>query len=515
MSRNYFITHSQHQQLSKYQDELVCCPPDGARHFGLFAALDGHASDSAARYAAQHLQSQLFARLPPQPPAHPGDPAYAASMRRAVAASFVATAELFRRARRSGGSTATVAVVTGGLLTVASVGTSACVIDSGWHSEVVSVDHRIGTNDAETSRLSGGGAQIARLKFDLSGPAGADEEGCGPLRVWPGGLIMSRSLGDHDDAPTSLVLPFPHVVQLVLPQAGCRLILATDGVCSHFPPEKAPGLLRNVSIQNAASTLVQTALRKRRAAGAADDASALVVDLLPSSQYTYKALMGLVADFKQALAEEDGRELSQHGGGGGTGSRPAKAAADNVYGGLDLAVPCRLSLEDDPSKSSSSEGGGSNGDGAPGCFGCIRFGGGGGGGAGSATSVGSRSTGGLFGRGSLPRTPESSFKISGGKWSAPSGTYSGSLAQLPPLDEEAMRMEVVAMTDTYREYGGCDDFFRSALPDGAAELASGEQASGPGSGAHFDGGSPQVLADVDGSAVSAGAMEVQQPAVEG
>lgn len=56
------------------------------------------------------------------------------------------------------------------------------------------------------------GAQVARMKFDLSGPATSHEEGCGPLRLWPGGLHMSRAMGDFDCGQP--VIPHPHIQQV-------------------------------------------------------------------------------------------------------------------------------------------------------------------------------------------------------------------------------------------------------------------------------------------------------------
>lgn len=35
--------------------------------------------------------------------------------------------------------------------------------------------------------------------------------GVGPLRIWPGGLCLSRAVGDFDVGDS--VIPFPHVTQ--------------------------------------------------------------------------------------------------------------------------------------------------------------------------------------------------------------------------------------------------------------------------------------------------------------
>lgn len=47
-------------------------------------------------------------------------------------------------------------------------------------------------NKAEQERLRQAGAQLAPVGFHLQGPAKPQEMGVGPLRMWPGGLCVSR-----------------------------------------------------------------------------------------------------------------------------------------------------------------------------------------------------------------------------------------------------------------------------------------------------------------------------------
>jgi hypothetical protein len=47
-------------------------------------------------------------------------------------------------------------------------------------------------NKAEQERLRQEGAQLAPVGFHLQGPAKPQEMGVGPLRMWPGGLCVSR-----------------------------------------------------------------------------------------------------------------------------------------------------------------------------------------------------------------------------------------------------------------------------------------------------------------------------------
>jgi hypothetical protein len=73
---------------------------------------------------------------------------------------------------------------------------------------------------AEQARLRAAGATVAPLGAHLQGPARPKEMGVGPLRLWPGGLCVARSIGDLDCG--ALVVPLPHIKQLRLPAAGCR-----------------------------------------------------------------------------------------------------------------------------------------------------------------------------------------------------------------------------------------------------------------------------------------------------
>lgn len=45
-----------------------------------------------------------------------------------------------------------------------------------------------------------------------SGPARDVNNGMGPLRIWPGGLCLSRAVGDFDVGES--VIPLPHIYQV-------------------------------------------------------------------------------------------------------------------------------------------------------------------------------------------------------------------------------------------------------------------------------------------------------------
>ena len=90
------------------------------------------------------------------------------------------------------GCTLTVALVTDWLLTVASVGDSKAVLDTGAQFMDLSPEHRVQHHLAEQSRLKAAGTYIAPISVYMDGAAEPDEPGYGPLRAWPGGLCVSR-----------------------------------------------------------------------------------------------------------------------------------------------------------------------------------------------------------------------------------------------------------------------------------------------------------------------------------
>ncbi|KAK1305405.1 putative protein phosphatase 2C 15 [Acorus calamus] len=59
----------------------------------------------------------------------------------------------------------------------------------------------------------------------------------GPLRCWPGGLCLSRSIGDMDVG--EFIVPVPYVKQVKLSNAGGRLIISSDGVWDALSSEVA------------------------------------------------------------------------------------------------------------------------------------------------------------------------------------------------------------------------------------------------------------------------------------
>ncbi|XP_028118019.1 probable protein phosphatase 2C 5 [Camellia sinensis] len=171
------------------------------------------------------------------------------------------------------GTTVTFVVIDGWTVTVASVGDSRCILDTqGGVVSLLTIDHRLEDNAEERERVTASGGEVGRLNV-----FGGNE--VGPLRCWPGGLCLSRSIGDTDVG--EFIVPIPHVKQVKLSNAGGRLIIASDGIWDALSSDMAAQSCRGLPAEIAAKLVVKEALRSR---GLKDDTTCLVVDIIPFDQ---------------------------------------------------------------------------------------------------------------------------------------------------------------------------------------------------------------------------------------
>lgn len=78
--------------------------------------------------------------------------------------------------------------------------------------------------------------------------------------------------------------------QVVLPARASRLIVATGSVWDAFETfQKAAGLLRDVSLANAAPALLRRAQQRKQHRQVDGDASVLVVDFVPEACSGFKS----------------------------------------------------------------------------------------------------------------------------------------------------------------------------------------------------------------------------------
>ncbi|TDC67018.1 serine/threonine-protein phosphatase [Micromonospora sp. KC207] len=88
----------------------------------------------------------------------------------------------------------------------------------------------------------------------------------------PGGATVTQCLGDPPDAPLA-----PHVAHAPLDPAGARFLLCTDGVHGQLDERR----LRAICRAPDARALVENLRDEVYAAGAADNLTAVVIDVLP------------------------------------------------------------------------------------------------------------------------------------------------------------------------------------------------------------------------------------------
>ncbi|XP_041014007.1 probable protein phosphatase 2C 15 [Juglans microcarpa x Juglans regia] len=241
-------------------------PGNSSSTFSVFAIFDGHNGNAAAIFTREHLLNHVLGAMP----RGLGREEWLQALPRALVAGFVKTDKEFQSRGETSGTTATFVIVDGWTVTVASVGDSRCILATqGGTVATLTVDHRLEENVEERERVSASGGEVGRLSI-VGGAA------IGPLRCWPGGLCLSRSIGDMDVG--EYIVPIPFVKQVKLSNAGGRLIIASDGIWDAVSSEMAAKSCRGLPAELAAGQVVKEALRTR---GLKDDTTCIVVDIIP------------------------------------------------------------------------------------------------------------------------------------------------------------------------------------------------------------------------------------------
>ncbi|KAH8496139.1 hypothetical protein H0E87_019065 [Populus deltoides] len=234
--------------------------------FALSWIFDGHNGNAAAIYTRENLLNHIFGAIPRDL----GREEWLQALPRALVAGFVKTDKEFQSRGETSGTTATFVIVDRWTVTVASVGDSRCILDAqGGAVFSLTVDHRLQENVEERKRVTASGGVVGRLST-----VGGVE--IGPLRCWPGGLCLSRSIGDMDVG--EFIVPVPFVKQVKLSNAGGRLIIASDGIWDALSSEMAAKSCHGLPAELAARQVVKEALRTR---GLKDDTTCVVVDIIP------------------------------------------------------------------------------------------------------------------------------------------------------------------------------------------------------------------------------------------
>ncbi|CAN1273983.1 Probable protein phosphatase 2C 12 [Linum perenne] len=266
------LVHGQANQSKKGEDltlvksECQRIVGDGVTTYSVFGLFDGHNGRAAAIYTKENLLNNVISAIPQ----NLNQEEWLAALPRALVAGFVKTDKEFQVRGQPSGTTVTFVIIDGWVVTVASVGDSRCILESAEGDlYYLSADHRLDCNEEERDRITASGGEVGRLN------TGGGVE-IGPLRCWPGGLCLSRSIGDLDVG--EFIVPVPHVKQVKLSTGGGRLIISSDGVWDALTAETALDCCRGMPPDAAASQIVKEAVHFK---GLRDDTTCIVVDILP------------------------------------------------------------------------------------------------------------------------------------------------------------------------------------------------------------------------------------------
>jgi serine/threonine protein phosphatase PrpC len=220
------------------------------------AVFDGHGGKVAAHLCRDRLISYLLEGV--------GQDASGESFGRAATAAFHRAHEMVRSMGVNDGTTATVCAlnVSRREITTLSAGDSLAMLVSDERRgptavhEFLTPEHRIESSAAERERLQKLGARIAPAE----GPGGMPE---GPLRLWPGGVVQARAIGDADCG--KFIDPTPEVSTIPFPQCcGFSLLVCSDGVWDAMAPSSIASQARKARKQaagRAAETVVESVAR--------------------------------------------------------------------------------------------------------------------------------------------------------------------------------------------------------------------------------------------------------------
>ncbi|XP_009413632.2 probable protein phosphatase 2C 12 [Musa acuminata AAA Group] len=254
------------EDFTLVKTECQRVPGQGDTTFSVFALFDGHNGAAAATYSKENLLNNVLSAIPSDLSRNE----WIQALPRALVAGFVKTDKDFKKIASVSGTTVTFVIIDGWVVTVASVGDSRCILESAEGSVYfLSADHRLEANEEEVERITACGGEVGRMNV----VGGAE---FGPLRSWPGGLCLSRSIGDMDVG--EFIVPIPHVKQVKLSNAGGRLVISSDGVWDALTAEKALSCSRGLPAEAAAIRIIKEAVQLK---GLRDDTTCIVVDILP------------------------------------------------------------------------------------------------------------------------------------------------------------------------------------------------------------------------------------------
>ena len=254
---------------------------DSSVEFAMFGLFDGHGGKACGEHCAERFLPELLIALDAEGGVDAAaniEDEFERRLPEALRAAFAAVDVDFLKRDIHSGATATITVIRGRCIVTAAVGDSLAILDlgPGFPAIRLSHEHRLDTLQSERKRIEEAGGEVRPTEYE-DGPNG-ERVGVGPLRVWPGGLAVSRSIGDRDGKRGG-VISEPEVSMCVLPDRfhSARVVLASDGLWDAATPKQAVACGVKLNTQNAAAALNKLAQKQK---DNRDDITVLVVDLL-------------------------------------------------------------------------------------------------------------------------------------------------------------------------------------------------------------------------------------------
>mmetsp|Transcript_5602 Transcript_5602/g.25247 ORF Transcript_5602/g.25247 Transcript_5602/m.25247 type:complete len:800 (+) Transcript_5602:282-2681(+) len=270
------VAHS--RKVMKGEDKSFASPGVQWRgvSFDAFGLFDGHGGKDAAEHCADRFVPALIEALEaagPSPPETDPEDVFEDRVANALVAAFATVDQEFLGKDIHSGATATIVCVNGRRVHSAAVGDSLATLDCGHGVSAVRLtpEHRLDTSAAERKRIEDAGGEVRATAFEEGKPVG-------PLRVWPGGLAVSRSIGDRDGKRGG-VSSEPEVSSLIVPdsQPGFRLVLASDGLWDAVTVKQAAQCGVKLGTGPCAAALCKLAQKQK---DNRDDITVLVADYL-------------------------------------------------------------------------------------------------------------------------------------------------------------------------------------------------------------------------------------------
>ncbi|KAJ1630529.1 phosphatase 2C-like domain-containing protein [Pavlovales sp. CCMP2436] len=253
---------------------------DDGRKLVMNAVYDGHGGPLAARYLAVNMHTRItdvYGNLADT----------MAHQARLEMALLLAFEKLDKEIRADSeldghGSTASVVLIPEAradgprIITVANVGDSGVFLyDVDGSFRPLFGDHRVTScNAAELRRVVDGGGEIRQAY-------GPDGTLAGPKRIYPGGLMMTRTIGDAD--ASDLVIARPDITCTPYPALGGWIAVGSDGVWDFLAQEVVSRLVLlaqkpSLGPQWLSQALITNAMEKN---DGTDDATIIAIALAP------------------------------------------------------------------------------------------------------------------------------------------------------------------------------------------------------------------------------------------